>query len=440
MSRPSGSCGRRAASSSRIPRRPPRSWRRPGRRWSPGRRRSATLPTRWTCAFGPTCSRHCRGGSPLPAIRDASTRNSSLRCCRKPPPRPRSPATRSSRWSGSGRGTPSTRWRTAGSACGCRPARRSSNWSSSATSGISRGSLPARSGRSSSTNPLLTSCESSCRPGGGVAGQPVCAYLVGRRRFVLVDPGDPTGPALERCLEEAAARGGEISAIALTHADPDHHGGAEGLAERLDIPVFAGPGASRRLPYQVRELADGADHRAWGRHPPRACDTGPAVGPSCLCRRRECGRADRRSRRPARRPDAARPCRRCGLGSVARPARHPRRQPPAWRTSRAMSDPTGSAETPDWPEARGPHLPDVIARVPGPVWPFLALTVLAAFGRWQELSASLARQPDRRRRADRRAASRRSSRRCWAWRCSPVTRPRIGRCRRSPSASCCSPS
>ena len=93
--------------------------------------------------------------------------------------------------------------------------------------------------------------------GGGVAGQPVCAYLVGLRRFVLVDPGDPTGPALERCLEEAAARGGEISAIALTHADPDHHGGAEGLAERLDIPVYAGPGASRRLPYQVRELADG---------------------------------------------------------------------------------------------------------------------------------------------------------------------------------------
>jgi glyoxylase-like metal-dependent hydrolase (beta-lactamase superfamily II)/8-oxo-dGTP pyrophosphatase MutT (NUDIX family) len=93
--------------------------------------------------------------------------------------------------------------------------------------------------------------------GGGVAGQPVCAYLVGRRRFVLVDPGDPTGPALERCLEEAAARAGEIGAIALTHADPDHHGGAEGLAERLKIPVYAGPGASRRLPYQVHALGDG---------------------------------------------------------------------------------------------------------------------------------------------------------------------------------------
>ena len=38
------------------------------------------------------------------------------------------------------------------------------------------------------------------------------------------------------------------------------------------------------------------------------------------------------------------------------------------------------------PEARGPRLPDAIARVPGPVWPFLVLTVLAVYGRWQDLS------------------------------------------------------
>jgi hypothetical protein len=51
-----------------------------------------------------------------------------------------------------------------------------------------------------------------------------------------------------------------------------------------------------------------------------------------------------------------------------------------------MSEQNGSHETPDLPEARGPHLPDAIARVPGPVWAFLALTVLAVYGRWQELS------------------------------------------------------
>ena len=92
--------------------------------------------------------------------------------------------------------------------------------------------------------------------GGGVAGQPVCAYLVGRRRFVLVDPGDPTGPALERAIDLAAERGGSIEAIALTHVDPDHAAGAESIAERLDIPVIAGPGAGRWLPYVVREAAD----------------------------------------------------------------------------------------------------------------------------------------------------------------------------------------
>ena len=40
--------------------------------------------------------------------------------------------------------------------------------------------------------------------GGGVAGQPVSAYLVGRRRLVLVDPGDPSGPAIDRALALAA--------------------------------------------------------------------------------------------------------------------------------------------------------------------------------------------------------------------------------------------
>jgi glyoxylase-like metal-dependent hydrolase (beta-lactamase superfamily II)/8-oxo-dGTP pyrophosphatase MutT (NUDIX family) len=92
--------------------------------------------------------------------------------------------------------------------------------------------------------------------GGGVAGQPVNAYLVGHQRFVLIDPGDPTGPALERALETAAARAGTIEAVALTHVDPDHAAGAEAIAERLGIDVFTGPGGDRPLPYDVRELDD----------------------------------------------------------------------------------------------------------------------------------------------------------------------------------------
>lgn len=92
--------------------------------------------------------------------------------------------------------------------------------------------------------------------GGGVAGQPVCAYIVGRCRFVLIDPGDPTGAALDRAVELATVRGGAIEAVALTHVDPDHSAGAEAIAERLNVPVLTGPGGGRPLPYAVREVAD----------------------------------------------------------------------------------------------------------------------------------------------------------------------------------------
>jgi recombination protein RecT len=94
--------------------------------------------------------------------------------------------------------------------------------------------------------------------GGGVAGQPVNAYLVGRRRFVLVDPGDPTGEGLDRAVAEATGRGGSVVAIALTHADPDHAAGAEALREQLGIEVLVGPRGGRHLPYPVREVADGS--------------------------------------------------------------------------------------------------------------------------------------------------------------------------------------
>ena len=94
--------------------------------------------------------------------------------------------------------------------------------------------------------------------GGGVAGQPVDAYLVGRERFVLIDPGDPTGPALDRAVEEATRRGGSIEAVALTSAEPDHAGGAESIREQLGIEVYVGPGGGDHLPYVVRQLDDGA--------------------------------------------------------------------------------------------------------------------------------------------------------------------------------------
>ncbi len=92
---------------------------------------------------------------------------------------------------------------------------------------------------------------------GGVAGQPVDAYLVGRKRLILVDPGDPTGPALDRVIEIVAERGGAIEAVVLTSVEAAHAAGAEAIAEPLGIPVLVGPGGGRILPYPVVEVADG---------------------------------------------------------------------------------------------------------------------------------------------------------------------------------------
>jgi len=93
--------------------------------------------------------------------------------------------------------------------------------------------------------------------GGGIAGQPVWSYLVGRDRFVLVDPGDPTGPALDVALDRVEAAGAVIEAVLLTHVDPDHAAGAEAVAERAGVPVFVGPGGGEAVPYEVTEVADG---------------------------------------------------------------------------------------------------------------------------------------------------------------------------------------
>jgi glyoxylase-like metal-dependent hydrolase (beta-lactamase superfamily II) len=90
-----------------------------------------------------------------------------------------------------------------------------------------------------------------------VPGQTVNSYLVGRHRIVLIDPGDPSDEAAEAYLGSAAAAGGQIVAIALTHVDPDHAAGAEGMALRLEVPILAGPGGGRPLPYAVREVVGG---------------------------------------------------------------------------------------------------------------------------------------------------------------------------------------
>ena len=92
---------------------------------------------------------------------------------------------------------------------------------------------------------------------GGLPGRTGESTLIGARELVLVDPGDPSDAALELIEGAVARRHGAITAIVLTHTDPDHAAAAEVLAIPLDVPVLVAPGAGRHLPYPTRELADG---------------------------------------------------------------------------------------------------------------------------------------------------------------------------------------
>ena len=92
---------------------------------------------------------------------------------------------------------------------------------------------------------------------GGVPGQTVNCYLVGRQELIVVDPGDPSDAAAEAILAAAAERGGRVAAVAVTHVDPDHAAGAEPLALRLGFRVIVGPGGGRVLSHDVEEVADG---------------------------------------------------------------------------------------------------------------------------------------------------------------------------------------
>lgn len=92
---------------------------------------------------------------------------------------------------------------------------------------------------------------------GALPGRAGETSILGRRDVVIVDPGDPSEPAIDAIRAAAGRRGATIRAIVLTETDPDHAAGAEALAIPLEVPVLHAPGAGRFLPYETRELADG---------------------------------------------------------------------------------------------------------------------------------------------------------------------------------------
>ena len=92
---------------------------------------------------------------------------------------------------------------------------------------------------------------------GGIPGNGVNAYVVGRRRLVVVDPGEPNDAAVDAILAVARERGGTIAAVLLTSPAPDHAAGSTSIALRLDVPVMASAGAANVLSDPILSLADG---------------------------------------------------------------------------------------------------------------------------------------------------------------------------------------
>jgi hypothetical protein len=92
---------------------------------------------------------------------------------------------------------------------------------------------------------------------GGIPGRTACGYLVGHRRLVVVDPGDPAEAFADAIRADAAASGAALVAIVLTSADPDALAGVTDLALRNRIPVLAAPAVGRDAWEGAVPLADG---------------------------------------------------------------------------------------------------------------------------------------------------------------------------------------
>jgi len=77
------------------------------------------------------------------------------------------------------------------------------------------------------------------------------AFLIGRKRFVIVDPG-PDDPSdlelLSATIEARITRGDTPTSLVLTHHHRDHIGGAQAIATRFDLPILAHPLSAQLLP------------------------------------------------------------------------------------------------------------------------------------------------------------------------------------------------
>jgi glyoxylase-like metal-dependent hydrolase (beta-lactamase superfamily II) len=80
------------------------------------------------------------------------------------------------------------------------------------------------------------------------------AYLIGREKAYLIDPGcsEPDEQArLFRFLDNFVNEGGRLEAVVLTHQHIDHVGAAKVCAERYNVPILAHPLTARALENKI---------------------------------------------------------------------------------------------------------------------------------------------------------------------------------------------
>lgn len=76
------------------------------------------------------------------------------------------------------------------------------------------------------------------------------AYLVGREKAYLIDPGCPEPSEqdrLFRCVDEFMKGGGRLQAIVLSHHHIDHVAAASACAQRYRAPILAHPASAKAL-------------------------------------------------------------------------------------------------------------------------------------------------------------------------------------------------
>jgi ADP-ribose pyrophosphatase YjhB (NUDIX family) len=93
---------------------------------------------------------------------------------------------------------------------------------------------------------------------GGVEGRAWVGWILGRERWVVINPGDPTGAATDAVMAAAHDAGASLDGVVLTSLEPEHHAGVALFAVGLGVPLGTPPGVPRIGRDRHIELLDGA--------------------------------------------------------------------------------------------------------------------------------------------------------------------------------------